>query len=213
VTAPVRKKTDARPFRFAYNGDGLRENAKMPILGREKNVYPENLFDLASEGSPERHWWALYTKARQEKSLSRELLAFQVPYYLPLIKKTSIRRGKKAASFIPLFGGYVFLYGSEQERVRSLTTNRVSRVLPVSDPQGLLRDLQQIERLIATDAPLTIESRLSAGCRVRVRQGVLMGLEGTVLTRRGVTRLLVSVDFLQQGASIEIEDFLLEPLE
>jgi hypothetical protein len=31
-----------------------------------------------------------------------------------------------------------------------------------------------------------------------------------VLVRRNHTRLLVSVDFLQQGASVEIDDFLLE---
>jgi hypothetical protein len=40
-----------------------------------------------------------------------------------------------------------------------------------------------------------------------------MGLEGTVLVRRGVTHLLVSVNFLQQGASIEVEDYLLEKLD
>jgi hypothetical protein len=184
----------------------------MPILDRERNIYPEDLFEMASGGDPEQHWWALYTKARQEKALSRELLAYQLPFYLPLVKKTCIRRGKKAASFIPLFGGYVFLYGSEQQRVRSLTTNRVSRVLSVPDPVGFVRDLRQVERLIASDAPLTVESRLAAGDRVRVRQGALLGLEGIVLTRRGTTRLLVSVDFLQQGASVEIEDYLLEPL-
>jgi hypothetical protein len=41
----------------------------------------------------------------------------------------------------------------------------------------------------------------------------LAGVEGTVLSRRGGTRLLVAVNFLQQGASVEIEDFLLEPLD
>ena len=60
---------------------------------------------------------------------------------------------------------------------------------------------------------LTPESRLAPGNRVRVCQGPLMGMEGTVLVRRNSVRLLIAVDFLQQGASIEIEDFLLEPVE
>jgi hypothetical protein len=38
-------------------------------------------------------------------------------------------------------------------------------------------------------------------------------MEGTVLVRRGKTRLIVHVTFLQQGASVEIDDFNLEPLD
>jgi transcription antitermination factor NusG len=117
------------------------------------------------------------------------------------------------SSYNPLFPGYVFLYGSEQERVRSLMTNRISRVLTIEDPAALLYDLRQLRQLIASNAPLTVESRLVPGNRVRVRRGPLAGLEGTVLTRRGKTRLLVSVDFIQQGASVEVDDFVLEPLD
>jgi len=66
--------------------------------------------------------------------------------------------------------------------------------------------------LIASGAPLTLESRLAPGDRVRVRRGPLVDLEGTVLSRRGQTRLLIAVNFLQQGASVEIDDFLLDPI-
>ena len=41
----------------------------------------------------------------------------------------------------------------------------------------------------------------------------MAGLEGTVIKRHGETRLLVSVDFLQKGASVAIDDFQVEPLE
>ena len=97
--------------------------------------------------------------------------------------------------------------------MRTLATNRISRVLPVENGEQLLFDLRQLRQLIAAGAPLTIESRLAPGRRVRVRQGAFAGLEGIVMKRRGETRLLVSVNFLQQGASVEIDDFLLEPLE
>jgi transcriptional antiterminator RfaH len=185
----------------------------MPILREEPSLYPETLLDeLVREPSP-RRWWVLYTRARQEKAIARELLGHQIPFYLPLVKKISIRGGRKLTSHIPLFSGYVFLFGSDQDRICSLTTNRVSRVLTTSDPDRLVHDLRQLRRLIESDAPLTVERRLLPGSHVRVRQGALMGLEGTVLTRRGATRLLVSVDFLQQGASVEIDDFFLEPVD
>ncbi|MCC6125917.1 MAG: UpxY family transcription antiterminator [Pirellulales bacterium] len=180
-------------------------------------MFPENLLDEPGENPAfepgERHWWVVYTKSRQEKSLARELLKYQIPFYLPQIKNTAIVKGRRRTSFMPLFTGYVFMLADEAERVRGLTTNRISRILSVDDAEQLTSDLRQIKRLIESNAPLTIERRIAPGQRVRIKQGALMGMEGTVLVRRGETRLLVCVNFLQQGASIEVQDYLLERLD
>jgi hypothetical protein len=50
----------------------------------------------------------------------------EVPFYLPLILKTSLIRGRKFISQIPLFGSYMFLFANEEERVKALTTQRFS---------------------------------------------------------------------------------------
>ena len=76
----------------------------------------------------------------------------------------------------------------------------------------LVNDLRAIKRLIDTERPLTPEARLEPGLTVRVRTGALRGLEGTVIKRRGTERLMVAVRFLNQGASIELEDVDLERL-
>jgi transcription antitermination factor NusG len=185
----------------------------VPILKEEPSLFPETLLDDCIQETSESRWLVIYTKARQEKSLSRELFAYHIPFYLPLIKKTTITKGRKRMSFVPLFSGYIFLYVTEAERIKSMTTNRISRILTVSDPQQLVYDLSQLRRLIASNAPLNVEQKLAPGDKVRVKQGALLGMEGTVLVRRGVTRLLVSVNFLQQGASVEVDDYLLERLD
>lgn len=185
----------------------------MPILAAEQSVYPDDLFDNDFQETTERRWWAVYTRARQEKALARQLLRYETPFFLPLIAKDRLIRGRRTRSHVPLFGGYVFLFGSEEERVRTLTTNRVSSILPVRDQEQLYDDLSQIRQLIDSDAPLTIERRLTRGRRVRVKAGAMMGIEGTVLSRRGQSRLLVAVNFLQQGASVAMDDFMLEPLD
>jgi transcriptional antiterminator RfaH len=185
----------------------------MPILDRETTLYPENLLDAtAATVSGQRRWWVVYTKARQEKAFARQVLALELPFYLPLIPKTNLIRGRRMESYIPLFGGYCFLFADESERARSLTTNRVSTILTVKDQSRLVFDLRQIRQLIDTHAPLTVESRLQPGDPVRVRKGPLAGLEGTIVSRRGATRLIVSVAMLQQGVSVLIDDFLVEPL-
>lgn len=191
-----------------------QKDETMPILPQEPDVYPEDLFDQnGAVESSDVQWWALYTLARREKDLMRRLRGLKVPFYGPLApKKTRSASGRVRVSYIPLFPGYVFVCGDEEHRRLALTTNCISRVLPVPDTVELMHDLQQVRQLILSDAPLSPESRLQAGMRVRVRSGVLAGVEGVVIKRHGKDRLLVAVEFLQQGASVSLEDYEVEPL-
>jgi hypothetical protein len=47
---------------------------------------------------------------------------------------------------------------------------------------------------------------------VVVRSGMFKGVEGVVIRREGKTRLLVAVNFLEQGASVLLEDCQFERL-
>ena len=174
---------------------------------------PVSLFDgQCFDERYDREWWVLYTKSRQEKALSQYLRSRRTPHYLPLHKKYSLLRGRRVSSFIPVFSGYVFLFGDRDERLVALESNRIARTIhvPPSSQERFWGDLRQIQRLIDSGVPMSLESRIDAGQRVRVKSGRLAGLEGIVTQRRSGTRLLIAVDYLQQGASIEIDDFVLE---
>jgi hypothetical protein len=143
----------------------------------------------------------------------RRLRSLGIAHYGPVIKKRNLSpTGRVRVSYVPLFAGYVFLCGDEAARYQAMTTNCISRCLDVDDGEQLFRDLRQVWRLIQSDTPMTPESRLQPGAPVRIRSGALAGMEGTVIKRRGVDRLLVVVKFLQQGASIQLEDFQVEPI-
>lgn len=184
------------------------EAPSMPILAREPDLHPEDLFERPDVGgATDRTWWALYCRSRQEKQLMRRLRALDVAFYSPVIEKRyRSRSGRRRTSYVPLFANYVFMYGRDADRHTSLTTGCVSRWLEVPDPLSLTFDLRQIQRLIETGAPLTAESRLAAGQRVRITSGCLLGLEGVILERGEKSRLFVAIDFLQQGASVELDD-------
>lgn len=186
----------------------------MPIRDKEISVFPEDLLDgyTALEHEQEMRWWVLHTRPRQEKAVARTLLADQIAFYLPCVPKDNLIRGKKVRSYVPVFASYVFLFGSDEDRHDALKTDRVAYTLDVPDAVQLMNDLQQIRRLIESDAPLTVERRIKPGQRVRVRRGPLEGLEGTVESRRGKTRLVVALQMLQQGVSLEIDDMLIEPI-
>ena len=78
---------------------------------------------------------------------------------------------------------------------------------------GFCVSMRQVQRLIGAGAPLTVESRLAPGRRVRIKTGSMMGLEGVVESRKGSDRILVTVKFLQQSVSMEINDYTVEPLD
>ena len=184
----------------------------MPILPKQRDIFPAELLDeqeLADAGG----WIALYTLSRREKDLMRKLEAATVPFYAPLVKRR-LRSpgGRTRISYVPLFPGYVFSRVDDEQRRTALATNTVARWLPIADAAAFVADLRNIKRLIDTDQPLTPEARLEAGQPVRVRSGPLRGLEGMVVKRRNEQRLVVAVRFLNQGASIELEDIDLERL-
>jgi transcriptional antiterminator RfaH len=187
----------------------------MPILPPEPDIFPEDLLEGGDDAAlPSLKWWAVYTLARREKELMRRLRAMKIRHFGPMVEhRNRSPQGRVRTSQIPLFGGYVFLCGSEAERYQALTTNCISRCLAVDDGQQLVYDLRQIRRLILSGKRLTPESKLEAGMRVRIRGGVLAGMEGVVLKRRGGDRLLVAVQFLQQGASTQLEDFEVERID
>lgn len=184
----------------------------MPILRAEPQMFPETLLDLPSEGEPGQ-WWLLYTLARKEKQLCRALLAKEIPFFCPTVPhRFRSPAGRIRTSHLPLFSSYVFLRGTEDDRSESLTTSCVSRCTVVADPDRLVHDLRQIKRLLDGGAPITIEDQLQPGMLVRVKSGPFRGVEGRVLERRTGKRLVVAVNFIQRGASIELGDWELEPL-
>jgi transcription antitermination factor NusG len=182
----------------------------MPVLAQEPDLYPDCLLSEAPPADEsEKVWWVLHTRPRQEKSLARQLYRGRIPYYLPLIPRRWRLRGRIVTSHIPLFPGYVFLFGDRQERLAALTTNRVVRVLEVPAQATLRQDLQQIHRLLTAGLPVSPESRLSPGVMVEITSGPLAGLRGKILRTASGQRFVVQIDFIQQGASVLLEDFTL----
>jgi transcription antitermination factor NusG len=94
----------------------------------------------------------------------------------------------------------------------ALRINRAVCVLPVPDASTLVRQLGNVQQLLDSGIDVVREPTLVPGRRVRICHGPLMGLEGAILRRQGTERLIVAVDFLQQGASVELSVAYLEDL-
>ena len=200
---------------FCHNGDSIPANKNyrdMPILKKEDDIYPPDLFDNKSLlEDTSKSWWCIYTMSRREKDLMRKLNERKVAHYAPVIpKRYRSPNGRLRTSYIPLFPNYVFLLGDEQDRYVAMQTNCISKCSAIKDHEQLISDLSQIFNVVQAGIPLTPEAKLQPGDRVKVKSGPFMGYEGNVIRREGKTRLLLSLQFLEQGVSMELDEGVLE---
>ena len=184
----------------------------MPRLPLEPCLYPDGLLDGELPDSPGASWWVLHTKPRAEKALARRFVSERVGFFLPLARKPRKHRGREQPAYLPLFPGYVFLFGDDESRVQALRTNQIVNCLPVKDQRQLHGDLQNVFRLVGSDSELEVEQRLTRWTPVTIIAGPFSGMAGKVLQHRGQTRFAVEVHFLQQAVTIEIESWMMEPV-
>jgi len=182
----------------------------VPILKHQPDIFPDSLLDDAVV-SETRHWWLAYTRSRREKDLMRRLAAAQAHFFAPTYQRGQRSpNGRVRVVQTPLFANYVFLFGDDDARRQALATNCVARIEPISQGREFTDELRNLKRLLAGDRIVTPELRLESGDRVAIRSGPFRGLTGTLIKREKTNRLVVAVNFIQQGASVEVFDFEIE---
>jgi transcription antitermination factor NusG len=181
----------------------------VPILKREVDCSPPDLFELALDDHP---WWAAYVRSRQEKRMARHLTGRGVGFYLPQAEKRVRRTGRTFVSALPLFPGYVFFRGGAAAKTEALASNLVVQLLPVVDQELLHQELHGLWRLQQAGVPLVSHPYLAAGDAVEIVDGPFRGARGTVLREKGRLRLVVSVSMLRRSVAAEIDREALAPL-
>jgi transcriptional antiterminator NusG len=182
----------------------------MPILRKESDIFPDNLFELPSAEAP---WEIAHLRSRQEKAVARLLLDGRMPFYLPQVRQTSRRSGRDFVSHLPLFPGYIFLRRVDGLRETLFRTRAVAHMIEVPDQAQLNAELLQIRQLQARGAVLTPRVEIVPGDSVRITEGAFSGYTGIVLEERGALRLIVSVSILRKSISVEFPRELLARLK
>jgi transcription termination/antitermination protein NusG len=172
--------------------------------------------EVSSPPTPEARtaaqWFVLHTKSRQEKALAQSLDAMSVGYFLPVIEQVRRDRGRKIVTSVPLFPGYLFLHGSNEQAYEADRTRRIAQIIPVSDQQRLESDIRNIRLALSCRAKLEPFPFMKRGTRVEVRSGPFRGLQGIVEDHAGAGRLILQVDVIGKATSLEIDGAVLEPV-
>ena len=178
----------------------LKESKNPPI------IWPEEKSVRDFTGT----WWVAHTKSRNEKALATDLIHKHICYFLPMSWKVRRQRGRTIRSLLPLFSGYLFFCGYENQRIELLRTNRVANLIEVKNQQKLLGELLQIEQALRSGTTLSPYKYIKAGQQCRVIAGPLADLRGIVVKTKGTARLILQIDMLGQATSTEIDADLIE---
>jgi transcription antitermination factor NusG len=170
---------------------------------------------MCADSPQQPHWYAIQTRSRYEKKVRDQLAAKSIQHLLPLWWKRSLRQDRVKYVEVPLFSSYLFGHFALQEKVAVLDTFGVARIVgvngtavPVPEEQiNAVRTMVE-HRLLYDPHPYLVE-----GMRVRIKRGVLMGAEGTLIAKRGRHRLVISIDLIQQAVAVDVESADVESLE
>jgi len=159
-------------------------------------------------------WYVLYTRHQHEKTVAQILTSKGFEIFLPLY--STARRWKDRTKLVssPLFPCYVFLKGALERRLDVITTPGVHTLVSnAGQPARIpVDEIEAIRRVAESGAPVEPHPFLKCGDRMRVKCGPLVGIEGILVRKKNLYRLVLSIEMLGKAVAVEIDAFLVERL-
>lgn len=161
----------------------------------------------------EPHWHAVQTHSRHEKVVREHLLRREIECFLPTYETVRRWQNGRARLELPLFPGYLFARISREQRLRVLQLPSVARLVSFNGQPARLPD-SDIEALRVGLRTLTAEPHpyLKIGKRVRIRRGPLEGLEGILVRKKCLARVVLSLDLIMRSVAVEIDVADVQPI-
>ena len=155
-------------------------------------------------------WFALQVRTRNEAGVAEQLAGQGYERFLPQYKMRKRWSDRIKEVDTPLFPGYLFCRFDPHDRLPILKTPGVMQIVgfkngPVAVDESEIQALQTIAAAGARQQPWPF---LTAGDRVRIESGPLLGLEGILTEVRRSHRLVLSVTLLQRCVAVEIDSAL-----
>jgi transcription antitermination factor NusG len=169
--------------------------------------------DLDTSTVNDSAWWALYTRHQHEKTVADMLAAKGFEVFLPLYESTRRWKDRKKVLALPLFPCYLFVRGGLDRKLQVVTTPGIHMILYHGDRVATIPELEieAIQRAVAGSYRVEPHPFLKCGMRVRVIRGALDGVEGILIRKKNLCRLILSVDMLAQSVAVEVEASDVEP--
>jgi transcription antitermination factor NusG len=169
--------------------------------------------NLDAGQAAEQPWWALYTRHQHERTVADMLAAKSFEVFLPLYETVRRWKDRKKTISLPLFPCYLFVRGGLDRKLQVVTTPGIHMILNRGDRVATIpqQEIDAIQRAVEGSYRIEPHPFLKCGMRVRVVRGALEGVEGILVRKKNMCRLILSVDMLAQAVAVEVHGADVEP--
>ena len=152
-------------------------------------------------------WYALHTRHQHEKTVVFLLENEGFEVFLPLYTSAHRRKDRVKQVSLPLFSCYVFLRGGLDRWLQVATTPGVHGVVGSRGRAAVIpqAEVESIRQAVQNSLQLEPHPFLKDGDWVRVKSGPLAGIEGILVRKRNLFRLVLSVEMLGRSACVEVD--------
>jgi transcription antitermination factor NusG len=159
-------------------------------------------------------WLAIYTQHQHEKTVAEMLTGKGFEVFLPLHETLRRWKDRQKLLSLPLFPGYVFVRGILSRRLQVVSTPGVHMILSRGEQIEVIPEpeIDAIRRAVQGSWRVEPHPFLKIGERVRVTRGSLEGVEGILVRKKNVYRLVLSVEMLAQSVGVEVSASDVEPV-
>ena len=162
--------------------------------------------------SEELAWHALYTRHQHEKAIAH-ILAFKgFDVFLPLYAAAHCWKDRSKELSLPLFPCYVFLRGGLERRFDIMTTPGIHMLVTSGGHPAVVPDeeINAVRQLVERARRVEPHPFLKSGDWVRVKSGPLIGVDGILVRKKNLFRLVISMEILGKSAAAEVDASMVE---
>jgi transcription antitermination factor NusG len=160
------------------------------------------------------NWHVVYTRPKAERKVALSVSELGIESYLPL--QTVVRQwsDRKKRMVVPLFPNYVFVKVNDVKRIQLFCIKELVKFVSIDNKPVVIREneIDAIRNVLQENSDVSSEEYFDFkyGTKVRVAHGPFTGLGGTIVMKKGKTRLVVKIDGLMKAFSFEIPRQMVE---
>jgi transcription antitermination factor NusG len=160
------------------------------------------------------NWHAIYTTARHEKVVARQLEERRIETFLPLYRSVHRWKDRRKLVELPLFPSYVFARVGAREKLRVLQASGVVHIVTFNGQLAALpeKDINALRNGLENDVYAEPHPYLRVGRRVRVVRGPMAGTEGILIRKKDKFRVVLSIEVLMRSVAVEVDGSDLQPV-
>jgi transcriptional antiterminator NusG len=156
---------------------------------------------------PDPSWFAVWTRSRHEQIVRDQIGRKQFDAFLPTITRWSRWKDRKKKIDWPLFPGYCFAKFDPSDALAILKCTGVVNIVSFEGKPASIPDheIEGIRTLVSSELQYDPCPLIHEGMMVEVVHGALKGVVGRLVRKGAHARLVLSVELIGQGVSVEVD--------